>query len=474
MQLSCQYGLSVALLSLASSRLSWAKEVGSLAHRQSSSANISVDWSNVLLTSKTTTTLQVVVNPLLLDNSSVAANVWQSLNSVSADYVRFVPWFLYPKLFVPEIDAPVNNASGCFTGWDFSYADQFVKGFFSSTPNKSHIINFSTTPDWMWSITEADYSYPADINASDLAYNNGTQLRDSSFQEVSDYYSRLVSWYVNGSFTDECGVNHTSGHHYDIEYWEVLNEIGAEHNIQPEYYNQIYDAVTAAIHAISPPTNYFKTFLDPAKHAANTPLDFASYHFYGSPDNDTTQNEAAQSFAQADVFLADVSQVDAIRQALSPATRYWIWSGGIYAYIFAKAAVMGIDAVGESQLVGCPTQYPSVSMVDWTTGLPNARLKVLQLLLQSFAAGDAVVQTDSSDDGAVHGQAFVSPTRGQKVLLVNKLEPAVEVRIAGFDGGVAETVDVGTQGAVWRTESIAGSTFNLTGYATAVLTTKGR
>lgn len=266
-----------------------------------------------------------------------------------------------------------------------------MEGFFNSTPNKSHIINFSTTPDWMWNITESDYSYPADVNAVDFAYNNGTQLRDPSFQEVSNYYSRLVSWYVDGGFIDECGVYHTSEHHYDIEYWEVLNEVGAEHDIQPMYYNQIYDAVTTAIRAVSPLTkfvglaleqgeipsqnfSYFQTFLDPSKHAANTPLDFVSYHFYGSPDNDTTQKEASQSFAQTDVFLANVSQVDAIRRALSPSTRvtlnelgtfdplasttvyagytipdeYWIWSGGIYAYIFAKVVVMGIDAVGES------------------------------------------------------------------------------------------------------------------------------
>lgn len=113
-------------------------------------------------------------------------------------------------------------------------------------------------------------------------------------------------------------------------------------------------------------------------------------------------------------------------------------------------------------------------MVDWTTGLPNARLRVLQLLQQSFAVGDSVVQTNSSDEWTVCGQAFVSPAGVQKLLLVNKLQSAVEVRVAGFDGGVANIVDVSTQGAVWRTESITGSTFNLTGYATAVLTAKGQ
>ena len=35
-----------------------------------------------------------------------------------------------------------------------------------------------------------------------------------------------------------------------------------------------------------------------------------------------------------------------------------------------------IDVAGESQLVGYPTQFPSVSLVDWNMGQPNARYRV--------------------------------------------------------------------------------------------------
>src|ERR1700712_2259802 len=111
---------------------------------------VDIDWDTVIITSKTTATLQVVVNPPLLRNSSIHDNALKSLELVSADYVRFVPWFPYPKLSVPEIDAPVITSNSCTTSWDFTYADPLMEDFFTSTPGVSHIINFSTTPDWMW------------------------------------------------------------------------------------------------------------------------------------------------------------------------------------------------------------------------------------------------------------------------------------------------------------------------------------
>ncbi|KAK5788204.1 hypothetical protein VI817_009162 [Penicillium citrinum] len=103
----------------------------------------------------------------------------------------------------------------------------------ANTPNVSHIINFSTTPDWMW-VTDTPYEYPEDVNTIDWNYNNGTQLRDPSLKEISECYARIFSWYVKGGFTDVFGVYRESGHHLDIEYWEILNESDPEHTISPE------------------------------------------------------------------------------------------------------------------------------------------------------------------------------------------------------------------------------------------------
>lgn len=62
----------------------------------------------------------------------------------------------------------------------------------------------------------------------------------------------------------------------------------------------------------------------------------------------------------------------------------------------------------------------------------------------------------------------------QKAVLVNKLESVVEVLISELEGGVVEVVDNSTQGGMWWTENIIGSTFNIAGYAIAVLTVAGQ
>ena len=56
-------------------------------------AEITVEWDNAIATSKTTTTLQVVVNALLTRNSPIHDQTFQSLADLNADFVRFVPWF---------------------------------------------------------------------------------------------------------------------------------------------------------------------------------------------------------------------------------------------------------------------------------------------------------------------------------------------------------------------------------------------
>ena len=470
-----------------------------------SGLKVDIDWNNVLIESKTTATLQSVANPPLLSKSNTRENALSSLKSVAADYVRYVPWFPYPRLSVPEIKPPVKNETHCSTSWDFTYADQLLLDFMANTPNVSHIINFSTTPDWMW-VTDTPYEYPEDVTAIDWDYNNGTKLRDPSLKEISEYYARLLSWYVKGGFTDECGVYHESGHHLDIEYWEILNESDSEHTISPELYNQIYDAVTAAIHEVSPQTQFVglalatrnvtrvRDFLDPANHKPGTPLDWISYHFYATPDNSTTQNEAEQSFKMADTFLDEVAEIEAVRKAISPSTRttinelgtmdplgstviydnytipeeYWVWSGGIYAYIFSKLAVVGIDAIGESQLSGYPGQYPSVSMIYYQTGLPTARLRILQLIQNTILIGDKLVQT-TGDESQFHAQAFEAADATKKVLLVNKLDKELTIQISDFQNADAKIVDVTTGGNPWRTEGIDGG-IRLPSYAVAVIT----
>eukprot|EP01084_Bolivina_argentea_P178466 308505_1 len=70
---------------------------------------VTVDWNNVIATSKTTTTLQVVVNALLTRESPIHDQTFQSLAALNANFVRFVPWWPYPKLGVPQLYAPSDK-----------------------------------------------------------------------------------------------------------------------------------------------------------------------------------------------------------------------------------------------------------------------------------------------------------------------------------------------------------------------------
>lgn len=98
---------------------------------------------------------------------------------------------------------------------------------------------------------------------------------------------------------------------------------------------------------------------------------------------------------------------------------YWNAAGALYAYLFMNLSRQAIDVIGESQLVGYPSQFPSVSMMDWKTGKPNARYWVLKLIKDNFAPGDQLVYTAIAGDSEIDSQAFITPS-GRKLLILNK------------------------------------------------------
>jgi hypothetical protein len=314
--------------------------------------------------------------------------------------------------------------------------------------------------------TPKPVEYPLDPDQVDWNYTQGTELRDPTGKELGDYYARLVNWYVNGGFTDELGKRHESGHHFPIDYLEVLNEPDLEHHTTPEQYTARYDAIVAAIRKVAPNMKFvgisvagpstdarmFEYFLNPKNHKPGIPLDMISYHFYATPTEDQTPEVQQYTyFDQADRFLATARYIEEIRKRYSPATRttvneigsilhgdpkggevipdsYWMLSGASYAYVFANLAEMGIDIAGESQMVGYPTQFPSVSMVDWKTGAPNARFRVLQLIKNNFGPGDRIVSGRSTSP-YVYAMAYISKTGQHKVLLVNKRARDLDVEL---------------------------------------------
>jgi hypothetical protein len=477
---------------------------------QEQPTKVIVDWGKVVSVSRTTPTLQVVVNPPLRRGTAVHDNAFQALHELGADYVRYVPWLPYPRLGVAELEPPQNGK----TSWDFSLIDPMTIDFLNATRGHPVILNFSTIPQWMYK-TDAPVPYPADPNQVTWEYEKGSELRDPSGKEVADYYARLLSWYTRGGFSDELGKRHESGYHYSIPYWEVLNEVDFEHHMSPETYTRIYDAVVEAMKQVQPDTRFvgmalaapgkapefFEYFLNHKNHQPDVPLDFISYHFYATPaPGESPDAQQYSFFAQADGFVDVVRYIESIRRRLSPQTRttvdeigaisaddsaqgepghvtqpipnsYWNLAGAMYAYVFGELSTLGVDVAGESQLVGYPTQFPSVSMVDWENGKPNARFWVLRLLHDSFAPGDKLVEVKVGDDsGNPFILAAITPQGGRRVLLVNKRDRSLEIFLPGAAGGREEFVDQMTAFQPPASMRLVSDKLILSGFAVAVVT----
>jgi hypothetical protein len=471
---------------------------------------LEINWNKTILVSKSTATLQVVTNPMLNPGSPIHDGSFAALKALGADYVRYVPWLPYPKIAVAELEPPAKDK----TCWDFTYIDPVTKDFLAATEGHSTIVNFSTIPAWMFK-TDQPVKYPDDPNQVFWDYTKGTELRDPSGKEVGDYYGRLVSWFTQGGFTDENGKRHESGYHYTFPYWEVLNEIDFEHNTTPEDYTRRYDAIVEGIRKVSPDTKfmglalaapsnnpkYFEYFLNPKNHKPGIPLDYISFHFYASPALDESLDGWQHTFFnQADGFLSVTRYIIAIRDRLSPATkidtdelgvilptdgleiaaskplpdhiphRYWNAAAALYGHLFIELSRLGVDVIGESQLVGYPSQFPSVSMMNYNTGKPNARYWVLKMIRENFHPGDKLAETGGKEQPSdITIQGFITP-QGKKVLLVNRTNGDKTIKVVSdLQNAATLTVDEDTGDSTPREGRVNGDELKMAPFAVTIL-----
>jgi hypothetical protein len=502
------FAFFTALLYCGAGSLATGSQVSLLA-QQPATPDLKIDWSKTVMESKTTPTLQVVVNPEVLRGSKLHDGTFAALKSLGADYVRYVPWLPYPRQAVAEL-APATKDK---TSWDFQYIDPTLEDFMKATEGHSVVMNFSTMPAWLWK-TDKPVTYPDDPNQVYWNYTQGTELVDPSMKQAADYYARLLSWYEKGGFTDENGKRHESSHHYKFAYWEVLNEIDFEHHWTPEAYTKFYDAVSAAMLKVDPDIKFmavssaaprmhgqmYEYFLNPANHVQGAHLDFLTYHFYATPPaGEPFSTMQYTFFDQADGFLAAARYIEQIKHRLSPNMKtdlnelgvilpeddkgnripgykfkpepdgYWNLAGAMYAYLYVEAAKMGIDVVGESQLVGYPTQYPSVSMMNYNNAKPNARFWVLKLLKDNFGAGDRLIETSERSRDVVV-QAF-GTTKGKRLLVLNKRGVAKEITLPeGTTATSMSYVAPSTLDNAPATKQVQGSKILLEPFEVAVVT----
>jgi hypothetical protein len=469
---------------------------------------IDVHWDKVVRVSKTIPTILYIGTPKTKRGAPLHDPMLNAIRELGADDVRYAPCNLYPRLSIAELEPPTKTS----TSWDFSLIDPYTEDAVSALDGHPVELNFSTIPEWMFK-TPKPVAYPSDPERFFYDYEQGAELRDPTYREVADYFARVVSWYVDGGFKDELGKWHNSGHHYKVDYWGVLNEPDIEHGLSPEVYTRIYDAVVKAVHQVSPQTKFvsmsssypgsqskfFDYFLDPRNHQPGISLDMISYHFYAVPGaNDPPSVYPYTFFDQADRFLEVVGYIETIRERLSPRTgtmvdevgtmlpsdwdqgkpgyvfkpialSYWNLSAAVYAYVFAGLARQGIDVATESLIPGYPGQFPSIAILDWDSGQPNARYRVLKLIIDNFRPGDRIVDTQNSS-GEVLTQGFVSSSGERKLLVVNKRDRKFTLALPGLAGGKLEVVDQSTGSNPPATGTIEGDSFSLGGLGVAVVT----
>ena len=226
---------------------------------------VSVDWDTPIITTQTAATVEVDVMPFLgeADWGGPFEAYKSALGKLDSEFVRFAPWFANPRVVVPELTPHVCTATHPSTNWNSTYFDGVMKDFMEAvcgpdaakgTCTHSVVQQLSTMPEYMYvgGDTNPLPTYPWNTTDPFDAYKAGNALVDPTCKQMARYFGRLVGWYTNGGFTDECGHFHPSEFHYDWWGISVLNE--DEHGIRPEggpAYTTCYDAIKTEVEKVN-------------------------------------------------------------------------------------------------------------------------------------------------------------------------------------------------------------------------------
>jgi hypothetical protein len=481
---------------------------------------VSAKWNEIVRVSETVPTTQLLAHAYTLRSNPLHTPLLKAVRELHTNDTRLQFWYSVTNQAVPELKEPTTTE----TFWNFQYIDPLVSEFFANTSGKHHV-NIGTIPRWMFDVPPVEI--PSDPAASFYPYTTGTKgdlLKDPTGRQFAEYQARIYQWFTQGGFTDELGKYHKSSHHYKVDYWGILNEPDFENKITVEEYTKIYDAVASAIHKIDPNVQFFGPevagaevpwadyFLNPKNHSPNAlQVQWFSFHNYVEANNDPTTWQTRfftgppparnTDGASAQAFVDRIRQVIKIRDELSPKTKviidelgtfnlvkpgeepcqasepynaynplYWDAIGANWAVNFITAENLGIPLISMSQMLGYPTQCPSISMVNSDTARPNAHYWVLKLINDNFGPGDKLTRTQSSSSDVV-AQASITSS-GRKVLLVNTSNQTVTVDLANAYTGVglvAEVVDQASGEQPPRNERVKGPHITLASFAVAVV-----
>ena len=89
-------------------------------------------------------------------------------------------------------------------------------------------------------------------------------------------------------------------------------------------------------------------------------------------------------------------------------------------------------------------QYPSVALLNWTTGEGTAKYWTSKLLIETADIDqDQAVVTNNTDvgDKSIFSQAFAGNNSRRWVLIVNKRYASVDVSLNGCTGGLMKIIN---------------------------------
>ena len=300
-----------------------------------------IDWSAPpLKVASTASTVEVDVMPFLsrVQEGGPFDAYFTALSDLGAEFVRFSPWYGYPRVVVTELTPPDCTAAKPATNWNSTLFDAIMSDFMlavcgpdavSGKCKHSVAQQISTMPSWL---------YVGGINASDLpadpwqyhgmdTYNAGIALVDETCKAMAGYMARVVSHYTSGGFHDECGHWHPSGLHYNWTVLSVLNE--DEHHTGAARYTRCFDQIKFAVRKVNPTimfagpegTSYTAYEIDPANHQDKDPSlvpEILSLH-QGVSGWDGNWDGF---FLNVDSTLAGVHNLTLLRDRLAPKSEF--------------------------------------------------------------------------------------------------------------------------------------------------------
>lgn len=169
---------------------------------------VRVQWDNVTKVVTTAATVEVDIMPHLarVKEGGDFTGYYQTLQNLDAAFVRFSPWFAYPKVAVAELERP--DCSTNRSTWNATLISSVVADFMAAVcgpraaagdcdGGRSVVPQLSTMPAWLYEPDGVNrtFNVPADPwqwppGRFDYYLVKGKKLRDPTCREMARYAAR--------------------------------------------------------------------------------------------------------------------------------------------------------------------------------------------------------------------------------------------------------------------------------------------